>query len=52
MSKVASAGPAVSSAPVAATSSAKTESAPVAAKKEKTPEPSEEEGADGLLDFF
>lgn len=53
MSKVASAGPAVSSAPVAAaTTATASKAADKPAAKEKTPEPSEEEGADGLLDFF
>lgn len=57
MSKIASSGPAASSAPVAAASTA-TASTSAAAQpaakptKEKTPEPSEEEGADGLMDFF
>jgi large subunit ribosomal protein LP2 len=56
MSKVAAAGPAQAATTTASTTAApsggdKKPDAP-APKKEKTPEPSEEEGADGLMDFF
>jgi len=55
MSKVASAGPAQASTTAATTTAPTAGPAKVDApvvKKEKTPEPSEEEGADGLMDFF